>query len=218
MVSFLFIAALWPIATSFALPCAEQPSTPGMTCHDLPQPDGTFGSILINDRLRARNLSDVHSETAVMVTRRDGDPPHFQRAGKSAEVCGEPSYYFHEWEQPQFADCDAIEQWAISNNGLWILSEEDQPASPASIVLYQVNTCAFSVVMDPETKTQGVSIGNIDVAAILQEQLHDGYTQTGARGTMECNFNTGSGHMLMRWWIATPSTAQDVPDLHGLTN
>ncbi|KAI6089816.1 hypothetical protein F4821DRAFT_275784 [Hypoxylon rubiginosum] len=216
MVSFFVIAALWPIATSLALPCAEQPSAPGMICHDFHQPNGTLSSILVNDNLRAR------SDKPIPLPPVNGDPPHFYRmddAGYVVDACGATMYFDHEYEQPQFADCDAIRQWASNNKGQWMLFESDQPASPASIILYQHNTCAFSVVMEPETKARGVTIGNSDVADIIHDKLYDeGNTLGGGRGYTACNFNTNDGQMRMRWYMVTPATAQDLPELHGLTN
>ncbi|KAI6089817.1 hypothetical protein F4821DRAFT_275786 [Hypoxylon rubiginosum] len=210
MVSFFIIAALWPIATSFALPCADQPSVPGMTCHDFRQPNDEPGSILVHDKLRLQSLPDADPGAASTIAARDIDPgPKFHPLEEDRNECSDAMFAhgLAEWEAPQRGDCDAIRQWARDNKGMWLLDEEDEPAFPGTIILLQFNTCAFSVVMYPNG-SQGMRIGNQDVGDLIQDslsQLGDGNV-TG-RGATGCNNGTGDIGAVPSWFMVTPSTA-----------
>ncbi|KAI1774799.1 hypothetical protein F4818DRAFT_452234 [Hypoxylon cercidicola] len=221
MVSFYFIAAIWPISASFALPCAEQPSAPGMTCHNLPHSDGVSGGILVNDKLRLRDPTDVHSTTAITVTPRDGDPRYFHRADGDMNECGTTIFYAYEYAQPPRSDCEAVENWARNNKGVWTLGEGDQPIYPSAACLVQSGSCAFCMIMNPETLYTGVSIGNQDVADLVHYAIYvddtdpDGNGDTvGIRGFSSCNTPSRDNNTIT-FWVVTPDQAKDLPELHG---
>ncbi|XXH02559.1 hypothetical protein Hte_008936 [Hypoxylon texense] len=221
MVSFFIIAALWPIATSFALPCAQQPSVSNVTCHDFSHPAGGSGSVLVNDKLRARDVADVRPGKAVTIASRDGgDPAHFRRTAEDVNECGSTVPYEYNYDHPTRTDCEALRDWARQNRGAWFLEQEDQPPAHQTIILAQSGSCAFSVLMWASTMASGISIGNTDVADIITAMLDDddnGDDKTGIRGVSRCNTYDGRSQETAKFWITTPYMATHMPDPDGAT-
>ncbi|KAI4861825.1 hypothetical protein F4820DRAFT_464411 [Hypoxylon rubiginosum] len=197
------------------MPCAQQPSVPGMTCRDFPHLDGDSGSVLVNDKLRLRDIADAHPRMAVTVAPRDGDPADFHRMDGDMDECGESFFAAYDYDHPIRSDCEAIMNWAADNKGFWRLSGITMPAQPESLILLQSGSCAFSVTMDEETKSFDRFIGNQDVADLLRFTLDDdtnGDDKTGLRGFAACN-TPSDGKVALRWWIVTTSIAAALPDL-----